>query len=184
MPAYDLSPDRNVMEIHCKLAGKTFELYYRMPTNAERMAYDNAMTKRKGAQIKIAKDWQIIQAKVGRALVTGFRRGDFAVSGKVIASEQSDPDYYADWKNLLFQKRPDLLTHLCRAIFSATSEPADVDLDDDDDVVGTIEDLLDPDKFVLDAETDGEDAAALALATMPTAATPPDAPEAASAGNP
>jgi len=173
MPAYDLSPDRNVMEIHCKLAGKTFEFYYRMPETTERMAYDNAMTKRKGAQIKIAKDWQIIQAKMGRALLTGFRKGDFAISGKEISSDQSDPAYYADWQNLLYQKRPDLLAHLARAIFSATSEPADVDLDDEED--GTIEDLLDPDKFLFEADD--------VPATAPTAVTSTGAPEAA-AGNP
>lgn len=141
---YELTPERNVMEITCKLSGKTFELYYRMPENAERLAYDNAISKRKGAQIKIAKDWMLTQAKMGSRLCIGFRKGDFSMAGKIIATESTDPDYYADWKNLLYRVRPDLLAHLARTIFGAISEKQPDELDDEDDE-GVIEKLDDPD---------------------------------------
>lgn len=159
--AYDLMPDRNVMDIYCGLAKKTFHLEFRMPETNERLAYDNAMTKRQGAKIKIAKDWQVVQAKMGARLCTGFELGDFSMAGKPISPVQGDPNYYADWKNLLLKKRPDLLAALARKIFGAVSEqPADVDLDDDDDA-GTVEDLFDPEKFVFDdADTDTTPAAA------------------------
>lgn len=173
MPAYELQADRNVMEIKCKLSGQTFEMDYRMPTNSERVAYDNAMTKRKGAQIKIAKDWMFTQAKVGARLCTGFKKGNFTVSGQIISSDPSDPDYCADWKNLIFKVRPDLFSHLCRTIFSALNDQAEVDMDDEEDN-GTIENLLDGDTFDFEADDDA--------GSTPAAA--PGAPEAAPAENP
>jgi len=155
MGAYDLDADRNVMEVSDKLSGQTFELYYRMPTNAERVAYDSAVTKRKGSQIKLAKDWMITQAKVGLRLCVGFKKGNFAKAGQLISSETGDADYFPEWKQLLFKVRPDILAHLTRTIFAALNDQETVDIDDED--AGTIEDLLDPDKFDFD---DGDAAAA------------------------
>lgn len=159
MAAYDLQADRNVMEIKCKLSGQTFELHFRMPTNSERVSYENAVTKRTGSKIQIAKDWQFTQAKMGARLCTGFRKGDFALAGELISSDKTDPDYCPDWRNLLFKVRPDLFAHLSSTIFTAVTQ-RDSDKEDDDNV---IEDLLDPEAFSF------EDIDADAPASSPTA---------------
>jgi hypothetical protein len=54
--------------------------------------------------------------------MTGFGKGAFAVNGKAIALRRDRPDYYKGWKNLVNQKRSDLLGHLARVVFSAAAQ--------------------------------------------------------------
>jgi len=148
---YDLSADRNVLTIFDKLSGDEMDFFYRMPTNEERVKYDSAMTKRKGTKIVVNKKWPLLQAGFGAAIMTGFEKGAFAVNGKVIASDATDPDYYKGWKNLIYQKRSDLLGHLARVVFSAAAQAdASIELDDDADV---LEDLDNPDFAFEDDDT-------------------------------
>jgi hypothetical protein len=149
MAAYDLEATQNVMEIKCKLSDQTFEMGYRMPTTSERVAYENAVTQRKGGKIQIAKDWQIVQAKMGARLCTSIRKGDWAVGGKIISSDKSDPDFYPEWRNKVFKVRPDVFAHMAATIFTALGKQGDEpDTADDDD--RSIEDLLDPNAFSFD----------------------------------
>jgi hypothetical protein len=166
MAAYDLEATRNVMDIKCKLSDQTFELGYRMPTNSERVAYENAVTQRKGGKIQIAKDWQMTQAQMGARLCTSIRKTDWAVAGKLISSDKSDPDYYPEWRNKIFKVRPDIFALLASTIFTAVAKPAeDSDTADDDD--RAVENLLDPDAFRFDDLGDAPD---LVAASAPTEA--------------
>jgi len=149
---FELNADRNVLVLFDKLSGEEMEFYYRMPTNDERVKYDSAMTKRKGTKIVVNKEWPLLQAKFGAALLTGFKKGCFAVDGKAISSDQTDADYLKGWKTLLFQKRPDLLGHVARTVFSAAAQAdASIELEDLD---AELEDLENPDFAFEDADAE------------------------------
>lgn len=163
---YELNATRNVLTLMDKLSGGELEFYHRLPTNDERVAYDNAMTKRKGAKVVVSRDYQITQAKYGARLLTGFKKGDFAVDGKAISSDQADPDFYPQWKNLLFRKRPDLLAHVARTIMSSVAQAElGIDFEDPDQV---IEDLM---SELLDAADDDGTSSGTTDAAATTGAT-------------
>lgn len=141
---YDFDASKNVLEINDRLVGDTLEFYYRMPTNAERTQWDNLVTVRKGSKVVIKKDYQLLQAKFGAKLLTGFKKGILAKAGKAIASDPNDPDYYKDWLTLIYNARPDWLAHAARTIMSPLEQPdAGVEFEDADE--GVLEDLGDPD---------------------------------------
>jgi hypothetical protein len=162
--AYELNASRNVLEIQDRLAGCVLEFYYRMPTNAMRTQWDNLITVRKGSRVIVKKDHQILQARFGAKLLTGFKKGIFSVDGAVIASDPDDPAYYKDWKNLIFRVRLDLLAYAARTIMaSAVPLDAGIEYEEDDDA-GLIEDLDDP-NFDFDEGADDQAAASAPEAT-------------------
>jgi len=175
---YELNADRNVLTLHDKLSGGELEFYHRLPTNSERMAYDNALTVRKGNKIIVPKNRMLIRAQYGVLLLRGIRKGDFAVDGKVISSDQDDPAYYPDWRKMLLQKRPDLLAVLAMIIMDPVSEPAAPELEFEfEEGDPMLEDLDAP---IKPGEVDNGDVAAPAAATD-TSTTPAPAGEASAA---
>ena len=164
-----LDAERNALEIDDKISGSVLEIYYQMPTNAQRIRYSNALTVRKGGKVKIARDIFLIQAKFGQELLTGIKKGDFIAGGKAFASESTDPDFDPKWKEHMLAGAADILAYLARTVFGAVDKPAEgVEFEELD-----AEDLENPGSDFSFSDTDTDATAVI-----------PDGEEVASSGSP
>jgi hypothetical protein len=150
---YDLDASKNVLEIHDRLVGAVLEFYYTLPTNPQRTEWDNLVTVRKGSRVVIKKDYQLLQARFGARLLTGFKKGVLAKGGKLIASDPDDPDYYKDWKNLVYSVRPDWLAYAARVIMSPVEQP-DTGIEYEDAESGDVIEDLDNPEFGFEEQPD------------------------------
>lgn len=137
----DLSASNNVLEIQDGISGDVHEIYYRMPTNQERTAYNAQLWKRQGR--KMVNQTYETRMKFGRRVVTGFRKGTFGWEGKAFASDPADSAYRSDWLDLLCSKRGDIIAAVAHAVFERTGTAADPNLFEMEDV--DLEDDAEPD---------------------------------------
>ena len=114
----DFSAERNVIEIQDGTSGDVHEIFYRMPTNEERAAYQNGVFERRGQKIKS----RIFEnrLKFGARIITGFSRGTFGTDGRVFSADPADPDYRQDWKELLVRHAGDVVASVAASVFEAT----------------------------------------------------------------
>lgn len=87
-------------------AGETYELYYRLPTNDERVWHSNQLYERKGKRTVIKQNIFAEQVALGRKLILGFSEGYFMDGDLFISSDSSKPYYRTGWRDLLEQARP------------------------------------------------------------------------------
>lgn len=124
----DLTAAKNVIEINDGASGDVHEIYYRMPTNEERAAYQNSVFAVKGRKVK-ARIFEN-RLKFGARVITGFRKGTLGIDGKPFACEENDPDYRADWKDQLVRNAGDIVTSVGAFVFEGTGRQSeDVDLE-------------------------------------------------------
>jgi hypothetical protein len=95
------------------------EIYYRRPGNDEIAAYQASLFERKGNKL-IPKAAQA-RLKFGARIIIGFKKGTFGFGGKFIASDPKDSDYREDWKKLLVDKVPDIVSAVGRHAFEGTN---------------------------------------------------------------
>lgn len=93
--------------------------YYRRPNNKEIGAYQSSLFERKGNKI-IPKAAET-RTKFGARVLTGFEKGTLGANGKVFSSDPQDPDYRADWKEMLVEFVPDIVAAVGRYAFEGTS---------------------------------------------------------------
>ncbi|MDY7002154.1 MAG: hypothetical protein SVS15_10295, partial [Thermodesulfobacteriota bacterium] len=115
--------------------GDVHEFLYRLPTNQERIEFQNRIIQRKGGKVLVRKDLFSLYVEFGALVLTGFKPGTLSVDGKIISSDSKDDEfvgaqhaapsqsdngcyYYADWKDLLQQAAPDMLAVIGRVVFS------------------------------------------------------------------
>ncbi|MHC1726497.1 MAG: hypothetical protein AB9866_10885 [Syntrophobacteraceae bacterium] len=124
----DLAAQRNVIEINDGASGDVHEVYYRMPTNEERAAYQNGAFAVKGRKLQ-ARIFEN-RIKFGARVITGFKKGTLGIDGKAFSSEANDPDYREDWKTQLVENAGDIVTAIAAFVFEGTGRQAgDVDLE-------------------------------------------------------
>lgn len=114
---------KNQVEIYDAASGDTHILYYRVPSNAEREAYQAGLIERKGKKIVDRSYRQ--RLKFGARILTGFKKGTFGIEGRAFSSDSSDPDYRQDWKTLLQEQAGDIISCLGRWVFEGTSVKVD-----------------------------------------------------------
>lgn len=114
----DINAPRNIAEIVDATSGDVHEIYYRMPSNSERVRYANSRIRRKGNKVQIRSDGFVLDLEFGEPLVTGFKKGTLGFDGEVFSSEPSDPEYRKDWKKLLVKHCPELVVAVARVAFS------------------------------------------------------------------
>jgi hypothetical protein len=117
----ELNPERNVLEVTDHTTGETGEVYFRMPSNEERVKYGNKMMVRKGKQVFYRRNLLSLNLEFGKLLVTGFKKGLFAVNGQLIASDPGDPDYDPNWLRQVEAGAPEYLTLVARTAFNSVS---------------------------------------------------------------
>ena len=119
--------DRNVLRISDAISGSEIELYYRMPTTSEQVAYQSKLVKRQGKKVVIhAFDTRL---EYGLKILTGFREGDFGFDGKPVASDNQSPNFREDWKELLTQSAPDIINAFAMTIFEGARVEQDIDVE-------------------------------------------------------
>ena len=136
------SDEPNKLRLHDNISDSNIVLYYRTPTAQEQAAYTNGMSKR--VRNKIVNCTGELRQTKGKAILTGFREGDFLkpgtpdsphydekLKGVVFSSNPDSPKYDSEWKKLVGKFAPDLVEALAIHAFEQTSTPDDgVDLDE------------------------------------------------------
>ncbi|MEM5787186.1 MAG: hypothetical protein AAGU11_07690 [Syntrophobacteraceae bacterium] len=114
----DFAAQRNVLDIQDGITGDVHEIYYRMPTNEERAAYQNGVFERRGQKLKS----RIFEnrLKFGARIITGFAKGTLGIDGKAFSAETGEPDYRADWKDLLVRHAGDIVASVAAVVFEST----------------------------------------------------------------
>uniref|UniRef100_A0A6M3L271 Uncharacterized protein n=1 Tax=viral metagenome TaxID=1070528 RepID=A0A6M3L271_9ZZZZ len=110
--------ERNKLTIQDGRTGDDIVLYYRNPTSAEEVDYQNSLFKRKGRKLIT----NVPQTRITFALriITGFGEGAFGYEGKEISADPSSVNYRSDWKDLLKACASDILSAFSQAIFEGT----------------------------------------------------------------
>lgn len=109
--------DKNSITVDDRLSGTKLELFYRMPTNDERIAYQRSTLKREGNKLKL----KVFESRVkyGLQILTGFREGDFGYGGEPISADPTSQHYRADWKDLLQATASDIVATVAGAVFES-----------------------------------------------------------------
>jgi hypothetical protein len=119
--------DKNVLIINDARSGTEIELYYRNPTTEEEVAYQTKLFKKMGKKVKLnAFDTRL---NYGLKILTGFRDGDFGMDGKAISADPAAPDYRPDWKLLLREQAPDIVTTFAFTVFEGARADMGMELD-------------------------------------------------------
>ena len=114
----DIKATENTIEINDGHCGDVHVLKYRNPTRQEMTAYQARLFERKGK--KMIPRFFEARVEFGRKLLTGFVKGTLGYEGKAFASDPSDPDYRADWCDLLVECAPDIVAVVAQQAFEAT----------------------------------------------------------------
>lgn len=124
----DLAAEKNVVEINDGATGDVHEIFYRMPTNEERAAYQNGAFALRGRKLQ-ARIFEN-RIKFGARVITGFKKGTLGIDGKPFASDANDPEFREDWKDLLVKNAGDIVTSVAALVFEGTGRQAgDMDLE-------------------------------------------------------
>jgi hypothetical protein len=119
-------------------SGVELEVFYRLPTNAERIAFNKKLkVKKKGNIVEMSQ--KLARQKV-LPLLKRFRWPDSDPDTRVhleiddklvpLSCEQNDPGYREDWRSLLGKALPNMFEYLGNILFSGVS---DDEADDDDE---------------------------------------------------
>jgi hypothetical protein len=114
----DLHATKNILEIVDPISGDVHEIYYRTPTNSERIAYAGALIRREGRKIRLRADTYSINVQYGLDVITGFKKGTIGYNGKKISSDVMDPDFFENWKELLAQSAPEIAAAVGQTVFA------------------------------------------------------------------
>ncbi|GAB6035445.1 hypothetical protein JCM15519_38770 [Fundidesulfovibrio butyratiphilus] len=125
----NLTADRQVLEM-IDLAGEEYKLYYRLPTNPQRMAFSASLYTKSGKKTVIKSNIFAEEAALGKKLVTGFSESYFMDGDDFISSNPSEAHYRANWKDLLAAARPSDLAAVARAAL----RPSQVSAGDEDEI--------------------------------------------------
>lgn len=123
----DLNAQRNVAEITDPVSGDVHEIYFRPPTNSERIKYQAAFIKRSGRKVKVRVDGFMVHIQHGIQLITGFKKGTFGFDGKVFAADPDDADFRDDWREILEKHCPEIVAAVARCAFASARSKGDGD---------------------------------------------------------
>lgn len=115
----DLTAERNIAVVHDALAGEAHRIYFRRPTNAEMVAFQNSAFRRKGSKLEN----RLFETRLafGAKIMTGFEKGSFGADGKPFASDPKDPDYRGDWADLIRENAPDVVAVVAMIAFEGAT---------------------------------------------------------------
>jgi hypothetical protein len=131
----------NELRLNDNISGGKVVLFYRMPSAKEQAEYTNGMTRRDRNKLVNCTGEQ--RQKYGKAILSGFREGDFLKPGREgdahydvklggvrFSSDPNSTCHDPAWKDLVAKFAPDLIEQLAIHAFERTAELDDgVDLD-------------------------------------------------------
>src|SRR3990172_4529327 len=101
--------------------GEEVEITHRLPTTQEEIEFQRKTFRRRDRKSispeDIARNLAEIRVDFGLRIVTGFKDGDFGVDGKPISSDPVSTNFYPEWKALLRDKAPRILSALAVGVF-------------------------------------------------------------------
>ena len=101
--------------------GQEVELSHRLPTAPEEVEFQQRTFRRRNKKNispeDIARNLAEIRVDFGMRIVTGFKEGDFGVDGKPISSDPGSTNFYPEWKNLLRDMAPRIVSALAVGVF-------------------------------------------------------------------
>jgi hypothetical protein len=117
----DLTNEPNVFKIRDGVSGEVKEFIYRTPTAMDHQAYAAKSLGLIGNKAVISRK-AISEARVefGLRILIGIKDNQFGMAGKPISSNPESPDYWEDWKELLKQYAPDLISLFAVAVLDGT----------------------------------------------------------------
>lgn len=128
-----MSEEPNELRIQDNISGSEIVLYYRMPTTAEAVRYENELIQRRGRKT-ISRVGETRQ-KYGPMILEGFREGDFErkVEGRYvpIASDKESPHFDPEWKAHVCKYASDLVGLLARHVFESSAEVEEEEEDEE-----------------------------------------------------
>ena len=119
----DLSKQDDVFRkiIFDSATGQEVELLHRLPTTSEEVEFQRKTFRRRDRKTispeDIARNLAEIRVDFGIRIVTGFKDGDFGGDGKPISSDPESTNFYPEWKNLLRDKAPRIVSALAVGVF-------------------------------------------------------------------
>jgi hypothetical protein len=122
----DVSEINHELEVFDKVCGEKMVLFYRMPTNDERVAHQEATIRRKGRKVLVKKNQFNEQVLMGTKVITGFKKGAFAFKKQLFSSDENDSAYAQDWRDKVVLGASDILAVLGRHVINS------VDADNED----------------------------------------------------
>ena len=119
MPRDIEASDKNEMELYDPIAQEKVTLYYKTPTNSQRVRFDNDCTTGKGKKTKLQLAYAHL--KYGGEVLTGIKEGHFTKGGEVISSDPASDNFDPEWKDLFVRNAGDLVQILGRQLFQGTA---------------------------------------------------------------
>lgn len=131
-----LDAERHVAEVRDPISGALHELYYRLPTSKERVAYQGSFVKRLGKKITMRKDTFSIHVKFAAKVLQGFKTGTFSYDGAVISCNEAEDGttfvheengkkveypivFRKDWRELLEKTAADVIAPVANLAFGS-----------------------------------------------------------------
>ena len=121
--------------------GQEVELTHRLPTTSEEVEFQRRTFRRRDRRNispeDIARNLAEIRVEFGLKVLTGFKEGDFGVDGKPISSDPESSNFYPEWKNLLREKAPRIVSALAVAVFEGGRVQSPDEEEDEDPFPGS-----------------------------------------------
>lgn len=119
--------DKNILHINDAISGTKLQVYYRIPTTQEMVAYQSKLVSRKGKKIV----FNIFETRLefGLKVITGFSEDAFGYDGKAISSDPINPNYRQDWKELLKQTSADIISLVAANVFEGAQIDGGLEMD-------------------------------------------------------
>jgi hypothetical protein len=118
--------DKNSLIIDDSRSGTEIQLFYRNPLTEEEVAYQAALYRKHGKKVRL--NSYEARLKYGLKILTGFREGDFGQDGAPISADPASPYYRENWKDLLRDEAPDIVTTFAFAIFEGARADTGIDI--------------------------------------------------------
>lgn len=114
------------LKIEDNISGDSVTLYYTLPTNKQRLAYQNASVERHNGRI-VNRTVEARQ-KYGLEILTGVKAGDLEIeqNGKWVplVTDPAQPGYREDWKDIVLEQAADLVELLAAQVFDVSARIA------------------------------------------------------------
>ncbi|MFA7174570.1 MAG: hypothetical protein WC340_14390 [Kiritimatiellia bacterium] len=114
---------KNSLKVEDNISGTTVTMFYALPTNKQRLAYQGASVERKGNRI-INKTAEARQ-KYGLEILTGIKAGDLEVPDGdewvPLITDAGYAGYDPDWKDVVLNQASDLIELLAAHVFDVSA---------------------------------------------------------------
>lgn len=114
---------KNSLKIEDNISGTTITLFYSLPTNTQRLGYQNSSVERKAG--RIINHTVEARQKYGLEILTGVKAGDLEVQeGEDWVPLITDPKadgYREDWKDVVLEQASDLVELLAAQVFDVSA---------------------------------------------------------------